>query len=354
MKPLRKLSYHASSSPRQVLSDLAAWTPDNTAFDRYGEGDLIANFEAEVAELLGKAAAVFMPSGTMAQQIALRIWCDRQGAKNVAFHPTCHLEMHEAKAYLHVHGMQATLLGERHRLFTMDDLLLLESPEVLSALLIELPQREIGGQLPTWEALQEIIAWANDHEIHLHMDGARLWECRTYYQRSYADIALAFDSVYVSLYKALDGIAGAILAGDEDFVEEARLWRRRHGGTLVHMYPMVLSAKRGLEHYLEQMPTYVEKARAVCAALSSFQRLHITPNPPPTNMTHIHIDGDQEVLMEAQQQVKDELGIELFWHLRESWHDAASVYFEFVALDSTLALSEADIVTAFERLFEIA
>jgi len=88
---------------------------------------------------------------------------------------------------------------------------------------------------------------ARERNITLQLDGARLWECQPFYQRSYAEIAALFDTVYVSFYKILGGITGAMLLGPEDVIAEARIWQRRHGGNLVRMFPFVLSAKQGLE-----------------------------------------------------------------------------------------------------------
>ena len=85
------LTHDYPKTPRQVLSELAEMTDPELEADLYGQGDLIAGFESEVAALLGKEAAVFMPSGTMCQQIALRIWASRRGTCNVAFHPKSHL-----------------------------------------------------------------------------------------------------------------------------------------------------------------------------------------------------------------------------------------------------------------------
>src|SRR5262249_27327174 len=160
-------------------------------------------------ELLGKEAAVFMPSGTMCQQIAMRIWCDRRGSSRIAFHPTCHLELHEQQGYRLLHGLHGICVGSPFHLLTLDGLRRI--PERLGAILLELPQREIGGQLPTWEELNAISVWARERAIPLHMDGARLWESQPFYGRSYAEIAALFDSVYVSFYKSLGGIAGSIL-----------------------------------------------------------------------------------------------------------------------------------------------
>src|SRR4029453_12776628 len=99
-------------------------------------------------------------------------------------------------------------------------------PERLAALLVELPAREIGGQLPTWDELNELSELARARGVHLHMDGARLWEAReAYAPRSLADICALFDSVYVSFYKGIGALAGATVPGPAHIAP-----RRRHRG----------------------------------------------------------------------------------------------------------------------------
>ncbi len=181
--------------------------------------------------LLGKETAVFMPSGTMAQQIALRIHANRSGNKTVAFHPTCHLERHEQYAYRELHQLSGVLVGSPDDLMTLDDLKAVKLP--VGTLLIELPQREIGGMLPTWEELTELVAYARGQGMAVHLDGARLWESQPFYGRSYAEICALFDSVYVSFYKTLNGITGAMLLGEASLIDEAKVWQRRHGGNLI-------------------------------------------------------------------------------------------------------------------------
>jgi len=225
----RFVFYHPPKTPRDILAELSAFTAPEVDSDIYGKGDLIEGFEAEIAALLGKPAAVFMPSGTMAQQIALRIWADRKGVRQIAFHPTCHLELHEQQAYREMHHLQGVLVGDRYHLITLDDLKHIPVP--LAALLLELPQRYLGGALPSWEDLNAQTAWAHERGIVTHMDGARLWECKPFYRREYAEIAALFDTVYVSFYKILDGIAGAALAGPEDLIAEARLGSGGTAGT---------------------------------------------------------------------------------------------------------------------------
>src|SRR5262245_29642715 len=195
----RFLTHHPEPRPRDALRELADATAPEVARDHYGEGAVVADLEARVAKLLGKEAAAFFPSGTMAQQIALRIACDRRGVRNIAFHPKCHLEVHEHKGYAHLHGLHATLVGHPDRLLESTELAAVAVP--LGAVLIELPQRGIGGQLPPWEDIEATRTLADERGFALHLDGARLWESQPFYGKDYAAIAAPFDSVYVSFYK---------------------------------------------------------------------------------------------------------------------------------------------------------
>ena len=343
----RFLTHHYPQTPQQVLSELAAMPEATMDEDRYGEGTHIQLLEQQVAELLGKEAAVFMPSGTMCQQIVLRIWAERRGQTNVAFHPTCHLEMHEQKAYQHLHKLHGIQVGSQDRLMTLSDVQAITEP--LAALLLELPQREIGGQLPSWEELTAIVDWARQRGIYMHMDGARLWESQPFYGRSYAEIASLFDSVYVSFYKSLGAITGAVLAGPLDVIMEARTWQRRHGGNLFHLYPYVLSAQKGLNERVERMTAYHNKAKAVAAVLSAVPGVEIIPNPPHTNMMHLFLHGEIEKLQANALAISRETGIWLFYRLMPT---IIPTYqrFEFTVGDATLDLTNDEIQHVFQML----
>jgi threonine aldolase len=278
------------------------------AADRYGEGDLVASFEATVAALLGCEAAVFFPSGTMAQQIALRIHAEETGVASFAMHPTSHLELHEMRAYSRVQRLDAVLLGPRERPTLAPDLA--AWPERLSALLIELPAREIGGQLPSWQQLTELCALARGRGIRLHMDGARLWEAReAYAPRTYADLCAWFDSVYVSFYKGIGALAGAALAGSAPFAAQARVWRKRMGGTLVQLYPYVASAAMRLPAQLAKMPAWRAHAIALAASLAGVAGVRVVPSPPQVNLFHVHFDAPADALDEARLALAERDGV---------------------------------------------
>ena len=102
----------ASGRSRTCFGELAVLPAEDLKADVYGDGGVVECSNARSRELLGKPAAAFMPSGTMAQQIALRIHADRRGRQVIAFHPTCHLEIHEDKAYQRLHGLVGLTVGD--------------------------------------------------------------------------------------------------------------------------------------------------------------------------------------------------------------------------------------------------
>jgi threonine aldolase len=343
----RFLRYHYPVSVREHLEEIAASPYAEMKADHYGVGGYVAQFEEELARLLGKEAAVLMPSGTMAQQIALRLWSDEAGTKRVAFHPTCHLLAHEHNAFQELHHLEGVLLGEPQRLFNLEDLEV--ASENLAALLIELPQREIGGQLPSWEELAEICSYASSRDIRLHMDGARLWECAPYYGRTYAEIAEPFDSVYVSLYKILNGLPGAVLAGPVDFIAKARIWQRRHGGNLHQMAPNAIAGKLGTEKHLPRMPDYVAKAQEIAAILKSQPGVEVIPENPPTNMMHVFFAGEKEELELRALQIAEQHKVLLFGALSPI-PDSDHQKLELVVGEAALDLSNEELLALFNQL----
>jgi threonine aldolase len=288
-------AWSAPTDPAETFRALAERA--GSRGDVYGGGESVKHLEARVAEMLGKEAAAIFPSGTMAQQIALRIWCERSGCWTVAFHPQCHLDVHEERGYAHLHGLQARPVGNRDRLIALDDLEAVSEP--LGALLLELPQRDLGGQLPAWRHLVAQTRWARAEGVALHLDGARLWQCGPFYRRTLRDIAALFDTVYVSLYKDLGGLGGCVLAGAEDVIAEARMWRVRHGGRLSTFEPMALSAERGLDEVLPRMPSFVRKAREIGTALARIDGIDVVPDPPQVAMLHVFVRGELERVRDA-------------------------------------------------------
>ena len=335
---LRCTRWLTGHGPRGA-ADLLAAIPGDTAIDRYGAGGVVEALEAQVARLLGKPAAVFMPSGTMAQQIALRIHADRRGSRVVAFHPTCHLEIHEDKAYQRLHGLVGLTVGNARALMTLEDLRGIQ--ERVAAVLFELPQREIGGQLPAWDDLCSQVAQARAMGAAVHLDGARLWESAPYYGRTLATVAALFDTVYVSFYKGLGALAGCCLAGEAEVIAEARLWRKRHGGTLFGLWPLAASALAALELRLPRMPQYVAHAGAIAESLRGAPGIEVIPQRPPTNMMRLHVHADDAALRRAACRIAREHGV-YTWPRSAPGHGSSVRVLELTVGDATLAFTPAE------------
>ena len=290
-----------------TAAGLLAGIPADTATDRYGDGGVVAELEAEIAGLLGHPAAAFWPSGTMAQQSVLRVHADRRQRRTVIFHPMCHLDRHEEQAYQRLHGLTGRPAGDLNRLMTLEDLAAISEPP--AALLIELPQRDLGGQQPAWADLRAQVEWAHDRGAAAHLDGARLWESAAGYGRPPSEIAALFDSVYVSFYKGIGALPGCCLAGRADIVAEAREWRRRMGGTLFGLWPNAASALSCLRRRLPLMPAYLRHARAIAVALGDVTGVRVVPDPPQVPMMHLLLDTTQDRYVAAARRLAEERGI---------------------------------------------
>jgi threonine aldolase len=292
---------------RPTAAAMLATIPAGTAVDTYGEGGVVAELEAEIGRLLAKPAAVYVPSGVMAQQAVLRVHADARHRHTVVFHPMCHLEQHEGQAYQRLHGLVGRPAGGRDRLITLADLTAIaESP---AALLLELPQRDIGGQQPDWDELVAQVGWARERGAAAHLDGARLWESAAGYGKPLAEIGALFDTVYVSFYKGIGALAGCCVAGPEDVIAEVREWRRRMGGTLYGLWPGAASALSCLAVRLPRFPAYLEHARAIATALAAVPGVTVIPDPPQVSMMHLLLRADHEGYAKAARSLATDSGI---------------------------------------------
>lgn len=285
----------ARQSPAQQLRALAdaAESLGVTEPDVYAEGGAVTRLETEVAELLGKPAAAFFPSGVMGQQSVLRVWCERRGSRRVALPDLSHLVLREEDGPRLLHDLRLEMLTTGRRVATAADLA--RHGEGLGAALVELPLRDAGCLLPTWDELVELSRAARAAGVPLHFDAARIWESQDHLGHGLADIAALADSVYVSFYKGLGGPAGACIAGPVDVIEESRVWRKRAGGTLFNLMPYAVGALAGLRDQLPRMGEFVAWARSLAAELEQ-RGIRVDPNPPHTNTFHVFAPGRPDQL----------------------------------------------------------
>lgn len=237
--------------------------------------------------------------------------------------------------------MQALVAGTVDTPLSYDDVVkaLSHSEDLPVCVVIELPHRELGGRITSWEDLQRISELCRSKGIAMHMDGARLWEAAAGYERSASELCALFDSVYVSFYKGLGGLSGAMLLGGDAFCASARVWLRRFGGNVFSLMPLSLSAWIGFREHRDDFVERRKRLREVVSAIStalSLQHDHdgdvrplmrFEPEEPVVSLVHVHMHATAEQCVAAQAEASAECGIACFARLRQSSLGAA--YFEF-------------------------
>lgn len=290
------------------LDQLQGSAYSHFALDSYNQGEALKLLESRTAEILGKPAAIFFPKGMTAQFVALKVSEQLSGNNHIALHPLSHIAWDEQEAFDHLLQLQAHSVGSNSAPYTANDLAAINTS--IATAVIELPLRRAGFRLPPWQEISAISDYCKSQDIHCHMDGARLWESTHYYGKSEAQIAALFDSVYVSFYKGLGGIGGAILAGENDFIEHCKLWRTRFAGDHFTSFPQIISALDGLDNKRPKINTLVERSKEVAKALSSLSALTIPE--PHTNGFLVFLKGDKDKLNHEVKSLTEQTGLTLF------------------------------------------
>ncbi len=284
----RFLSHHRQKSVRETLAALARHPLAERLPDLYGRGGAVGELERRVVALLGKQAGVFFAKGVIAQECVARVYSEQRGSPYLALSPLGHIDFDEANGIEYIHNLRLVRLG-RHAPFGLADLQ--QVRQRLAAVIVELPLRRAGFLLPPWRELERISAWCRDNGVPLHFDGARLWEAAAGYGRSLRAVAALADSVYVSFYKGIGGLAGCVVAGTRNCIDALEVWRTRQGAALWTAYPYALSALDGLDRHLPRMPDYVNRARALAARLRNEEICQIRPLDPAVNAFQVILAG---------------------------------------------------------------
>lgn len=263
--------------------------------DCYGDDPTVAALERAVAQRLGRDDAVFLPSGTMSNQLAVRLHA-RPG-QTIACHETAHVRIHEDASAAALGGIQLMPLGGRtgYDVAQLEALVREEScgwPPVATAWL-ENTLGDAGG-VP-WPlhrdgcGLREVADWAHAHDRTVHLDGARLWNAHIATGVPLPELAAVADTVSVSMSKGLGAPAGSLLAGDQAWVDRARAMRHGMGGSMRQSGILAAAGLHGLEHHLERLAEDHRRATALADALADVPGLRVSA--PATNMVLAEVEG---------------------------------------------------------------
>ena len=331
----------SSRSPAVALSELSSTCEELgiTTWDMYGDfassDSWINRFQDEVASHLHKSAGLFVPSGVMAQQMALMIHSQNR-QKVFICHWSSHLLIHEHDSHSALLGFEARVVppkeGSRvQEPMSYEDIRpLLEMQPTPSCVILECPHREIGGKATSIEDIRLISEHCRRLGVVLHMDGARLWEASAHYDLRI--LTSLFDSIYVSFYKGLGGLAGAMLLGTDDFIAESRIWLRRFGGNLFTLLPYAVSAWRGFRAHVSSFVSRLQHLQRVVSEVTSVvdpSLIYFDPPVPVVSIVHVYVKCDVDVAMQLRQIVAEETGVICFQRVRPGRYGAVDFcYFE--------------------------
>jgi threonine aldolase len=266
------------------------------ATDDYSRDGVVAELEARMAALLGKEAAVFLPTGTLANHLAVRLLARR--GKRVLVQAESHLYNDEGDCAQQLSGLNLVPLAPGRATITLAEIeqAVAGAPEMrvaapVGAISIETPVRRVAGEAFDPAELRAISGFARARSIGLHLDGARLLLEAAYTGIAPADTAALFDTVYVSAWKYLNAASGAILAGPRDLLDGLYHERRMFGGSLARAWPYAAVALHFLDGFGERFAAAVKAAEAVFSELRNHPGVAIERSPAATNVAILRIAG---------------------------------------------------------------
>ncbi len=301
--------------------------------------------EHRTAEVLGKEAALFMPSGSMANQIAVRVHCDR--GTEFLCEADCHIYHYEQAAFAQLSGLVArTVQGEAGVLqpTQLHGLVRPHNDHMVRTRLVSLENTHNrgGGTIQPINVVAEICQWAAENDLRRHLDGARLWNAVAATGICEADWAAHFDSVSVCFSKGLGAPVGSVLVGTKAFIAEARRARKLFGGGMRQAGIIAAGALFALEHHRERLAEDHRHATRLAAAIEASPLLSLGVGGVQTNIVLAHLDPSWGTAAQFAATL-EQAGVQCF-----------AIGPQSIRLVTHLDVSSADVQRAAELLTEVA
>jgi len=262
--------------------------------DSYSQHGAVEKLEERMAALLGKEMAVWLPTGTLANHLAVRMLAGDR--RRVLVQAESHLFNDCGDCAQTLSGLTLAPLAPGKATFTLADVERAaydaQSGRVatpIGAIQIETPVRRKRGERFDFEQMKAVAAWARAHRVGMHLDGARLYLESAYTKRPVQEYAALFDTVYVSLYKYFNAGGGAVLAGPRSLLAELYHTRRMFGGGMAHVWPYATVAMHYLEGFEERFRRGVETSEAVIQALGRDSNFGVERVPNGTNIFRMRV-----------------------------------------------------------------
>jgi threonine aldolase len=266
------------------------------AADNYLAGGAVEQLEQRFARLLGKERAMFMPTGTLANHMAVR---ELAGDKRrVIVQQESHLYADEGDGAQLLSGLNLVPLAPGRATFRLDEVIPVVErsagppyPAPVGALSIESPVRRSSGEVVDFDEMKKICAWAREHQIGTHLDGARVFLAAAYTGISPTQYAALFDTVYVSMYKYFNAPFGAILAGPAAMLNRISTLRHQLGGMIYHGWEPAAIALHYYEGFVDRYQSAVRNGEALFRLLEAQGKFHVDRVSHGSNIAAIRLSS---------------------------------------------------------------
>jgi len=277
------------------------------------EDPTVLKLQDMTCELLGTEAALFLPSGTMCNAIAYRVWTEP--GQEVIVDKTCHVLHSEAGGPAALSGVMTRILDGDKGIFSADMVRAAIRPtdrhNVPQSALISLEQTANAGGGSIWPltTIEDIGAVAKEHDIILHMDGARLLNAVVASNVSAAQFAAPCDSLWIDLSKGLGCPVGAVLAGSVDFIHRARRFKHQFGGAMRQAGVIAAAGVYALEHNIERMAEDHANAKKLAKGIDEMDGLSLEFGEPDTNMIYFSVEKERMTAQQLHERLLTEHGV---------------------------------------------
>ena len=287
-----RVNLYSDTQTKPSLAMKRAMLEAELGDEQHGSDPTVLALCDRMAALLGKEAAVFLPSGTMCNEVAILTQC-RPGDEILA-HPTAHISAAEGGAPWALAGVQVSPLpGERGQfdVAALEAAIRPKSRYAAPQRMVEVEQTANLGGGAVWplEALRAVASAAHAHGMVTHMDGARLLNAVVASGVPAADMAAGYDSVWLDFTKGLGAPLGAVLAGSAAFIDAAWRWKQRLGGSLRQAGMCAAACLYALDHNIERLADDHENARVLARGLAQVPGIEV--ELPETNLVFFDTSG---------------------------------------------------------------
>ncbi len=288
------LDFRSDTVTRPTSAMREAMASAELGDDVFGEDPSVIALQRRTAELLGKEAALFVPSGTMSNQIGVRLHCG--AGDEFLCESFCHIFNYEQGAYAQLSGIAAYPVEAAEGLPRVEQLegrIRPDDPHLTRTKLLSLENthNRWGGRVLPYDEVAELCRWAHDNGLATHLDGARLFNAVVASGISAADWASHFDTVSVCFSKGLGAPVGSAIVGPQELITNAIRVRKLFGGGMRQAGVIAAAALYALDHHVERLGDDHYNAQLIATAVAECEGLHVRGGRAETNIVILDVDG---------------------------------------------------------------